>query len=152
MPDINYTSVPTAIGLTKLTNAAILKKPLNLTTVKLGDSNGVEYTPDGSESGLKNVVYTGAVNAAEAHKDVESWAEIEVIIPQDQGPFWVREMGIYDSDGDLIFVSAIAPRFKPEPAATTVDISIVMIVDLVKPGAINLVADPHTTIATRAWV
>lgn len=152
MEIINYSSIATVIGLAKLRNAAILKQPLNLAVVKFGDSNGVEYTPDGSEVDLKNIVHAGVINASENNDAVETWAEITSVIPIESGPFWVREMGIYDEDGDLIFIAAIAPRYKPPFESTTVDMSFELVVDILNASAVTITIDPYTTLATRAWV
>jgi hypothetical protein len=37
----------------------------------------------------------------------------EQIIPADEGGKWIREIGLYDADGDLVAVANCAPSFKP---------------------------------------
>ncbi|WP_163034401.1 phage tail protein, partial [Pseudomonas viridiflava] len=37
----------------------------------------------------------------------------EQVIPAEVGGFWIREIGLYDADGDLVAVANCAPSFKP---------------------------------------
>lgn len=149
MTIINYGTIATDIGLQKLRNAAILKQPLDLEKVKFGDSLGSEYSPTGSEKDLKNVVFECEPNYIIEDGVNETWNVIESVIPHDKGPWWVREMGVFDSEGDLIFICAIAPRYKPVSDSTSVDMSFETTIDILNSGAINFIIDPHTALATK---
>lgn len=37
----------------------------------------------------------------------------EQIIPENVGGWWIREIGLYDADNDLVAVANCAPSFKP---------------------------------------
>lgn len=150
---VEYGTIVTAIGLVKLTNAALLNEPLTLSKVKFGDSLGSEYTPDENCTDLKNVVHESNVIAYKENKGGDHWVTIESSIAYKFGPFWVRELGIYDTDGDLIFIEAVAPRFKPDSNGnSSVDMSFSTTVDIINNDSVDFIIDPHVAIATVKYV
>ncbi len=150
---IKYGTIVTNVGLTKLNNAALLGETLTIAKVKFGDSNGAEYTPGSSATDLKNVVYESEVIASKESDDNNHWVTIESLIPYNQGGFWVRELGIYDADGDLIFIEAVAPRYKPDSSGeSAVDMSFSTTVDIIQNGSVEFKVNPHLAIATVKYV
>ena len=152
MSKIKYGTIATDVGLRKLNAASLAGSKVEITKVKYGDSNGVEYQPVGDELDLKRVVYESSINAIEVDKLNPSWVNIESVIPSDVGGFWIREMGLYDSSGDLIFITAVSPREKPIDRAQSVDMSFDTVVETINPDTLKVFFDPNKAIASKSYV
>jgi phage-related tail fiber protein len=77
----------------------------------------------------------------------------EQIIPADEGGKWIREIGLYDIDGDLVAVANCAPSFKPLLSQGSGRTQIVRMNFIVtSTGNITLKIDPGVVVATRDYV
>ena len=90
---------------------------LNITTFQVGDGNGAYYEPTESQTALKNTKYTGSFTAGtQSQIIVNSSAINEVLykcfIPADVGGFTIRELGLFDNDGDLILICKLPAQDK----------------------------------------
>ncbi|EJM5465386.1 tail fiber protein, partial [Escherichia coli] len=77
----------------------------------------------------------------------------EQIIPEDEGGFWIREIGLYDDKGVLIAVANCPETYKPqlqEGSGRTQTIRMILVVTNTK--AITLKIDPSVVLATRKYV
>ena len=77
----------------------------------------------------------------------------EQIIPENEGGFWIREIGLYDTDGILIAVANCPETYKPqlqEGSGRTQTIRMILIVS--STSAITLKIDPSVVLATRQYV
>ncbi|EFG6711136.1 phage tail protein [Escherichia coli] len=77
----------------------------------------------------------------------------EQIIPENEGGFWIREIGLYDDDGILIAVANCPETYKPqlqEGSGRTQTIRMILIVS--STSAITLKIDPAVVLATRQYV
>ncbi|WP_309539478.1 phage tail protein, partial [Escherichia coli] len=77
----------------------------------------------------------------------------EQIIPENEGGFWIREIGLYDDDGILIAVANCPETYKPqlqEVSGRTQTIRMILIVS--STSAITLKIDPAVVLATRQYV
>lgn len=99
----------TAIGQTKLA-AATAGNPLNITTFQVGDGNGATVTPDGTETALALTKHTGGVGSLTQETNQ---ATIECVVPSATGGYTIRELGIFDADGDLIIYTDVPETVKP---------------------------------------
>lgn len=108
-----YYSIITQRGLRKQANGLMDGELVRLTHLAIGDSNGEEYDPTGLEHELKNEVYR--VNLARIAVDSadDNRLNMEAIITAENGPFWIREVGIYDSDGELFAIGKYPATYKP---------------------------------------
>ena len=152
MPEISYKIKTTDIGIKKLAAAFESGVKVNIKSIKFGDSNGVEYTPEKYFTDLKNIVHT----SLDEHINLKSvdglLISIEVVIPENtEGEFWIREMGIYDNNDDLIFISAIPPRKKADPA-TGPAVSMIFGVEVALSNADNItfMSNSSLTYVTQA--
>ncbi|AUR88218.1 tail fiber protein [Vibrio phage 1.111.B._10N.286.45.E6] len=152
MSSINYRTKVTELGLNKIRNAALLGSTLNIKNVKIGDSTGYEYEPTGLEVDLKNTVYESAPNSVTEIKNINSIVNVELIVPSESGPFWVREVGVFDSEGDLIFIAAIPPRFKTNQPNVNIDMTVNVMIDVQDSEVVNFIVDPNKTIASHKHV
>lgn len=105
---MTYQVALTATGAAKLAAGIV-----NLTHMALGDGGGSEYDPDGTEIALVNEVYRQPLSAynVTANKVI-----MQLSVPITDGGFHIREAGVFDTDGDMIYIANLATRYKPLPA------------------------------------
>lgn len=110
-------AIITDIGLTKLATATPLA-PLEITHVAFGDNNGVwPKLLDPTATSLTNEVYR-----SDASDPIKTLAEPQILIfegsiPGNVGGFTLREMAIFDVDGDMIAIGDIDQIVKPSPGS-----------------------------------
>lgn len=110
-------SIVTTIGTNKLANATPLDQ-LEIIQIAVGDGNGSTPTLNPSQTTLVNEVWRGGVSTP-IKGPQENIVIFEGFIPQNIGPFTIREVGIFDPAGDLIAVGTTAIVEKPDPATET---------------------------------
>ena len=108
-----YYTIVTAAGLALEAAAKVNNTPIKLTQMAVGDSNGAEYDPDGSETALRNQKWRGALNALTRDADNANWWIPEAVLPDDVGGFTKREVGIYTDTGVLYAIGKYPPSYKP---------------------------------------
>ncbi|WP_245835072.1 phage tail protein, partial [Yersinia kristensenii] len=76
----------------------------------------------------------------------------EQVIPEAEGGWWIREIGLLDKDGDLIAIANCAETYKPqlqEGSGRTQTIRVILIVS--STAAVTLKIDPSVVLATRKY-
>lgn len=147
-----YLAIMTNQGAAKLANAAALGTKLNLTHLAVGDGNGVLPTPDPAQTKLVNQKRIAPLNQLSVDPNNASQIIAEQIIPENEGGFWIREIGVYDDDGDLIAVANCPETYKPqlqEGSGRTQTIRMILIVS--STSAVTLKIDPSVVLATRKY-
>ncbi|WP_318368564.1 phage tail protein [Enterobacter sp.] len=148
-----YYAILTNQGAARLANAAALGTKVNLTQMAVGDANGVLPTPDPSQTTLINRRRIAPINLLTIDPNNTSQIIAEQIIPEDEGGWWIREIGLYDSDGVLIAVANCPETYKPqlqEGSGRTQTIRMILIVS--NADAVTLKIDPAVVLATRKYV
>ncbi|WP_369015411.1 phage tail protein [Klebsiella quasipneumoniae] len=148
-----YFAILTSQGAAKLANATMLGSKLNLTKLAVGDANGVLPTPDPAQTKLINQKRIAPLNLLTVDPANTSQIIAEQIIPENEGGFWIREIGLYDDDGILIAVANCPETYKPElqeGSGRTQTIRMILIVS--STSAITLKIDPSVVLATRQYV
>lgn len=148
-----YFAILTNQGAARLANAAALGTKLNLTQMAVGDANGVLPTPDPAQTKLINQKRIAPLNLLTVDPANISQIIAEQIIPENEGGFWIREIGLYDDAGVLIAVANCPETYKPqlqEGSGRTQTIRMILIVS--STSAITLKIDPSVVLATRQYV
>ncbi len=148
-----YFAILTNQGAARLANAAALGTRLNLTQMAVGDANGTLPTPDPVQTKLINQKRIAPLNLLTVDPANTSQIIAEQIIPENEGGFWIREIGLYDDDGILIAVANCPETYKPqlqEGSGRTQTIRMILIVS--STSAITLKIDPSVVLATRKYV
>ncbi|WP_449547471.1 phage tail protein, partial [Lelliottia amnigena] len=148
-----YFAILTNQGAAKLANATAPGTKLNLTQLAVGDGNGVLPTPDAAQTKLINQKRIAPLNMLSVDPNNSSQIIAEQIIPENEGGFWIREIGLYDDDGVLIAVANCPETYKPqlqEGSGRTQTIRMILIVSAT--SAITLKIDPSVVLATRKYV
>lgn len=148
-----YFAILTNQGAARLANAAALGTKLNLTQMAVGDANGTLPTPDPAQTKLINQKRIAPLNTLSVDPNNASQIIAEQIIHENEGGFWIREIGLYDDDGILIAVANCPETYKPqlqEGSGRTQTIRMILIVS--STSAITLKIDPSVVLATRKYV
>ncbi|EFA8745483.1 MULTISPECIES: phage tail protein [Enterobacteriaceae] len=150
---LKYFALLTNVGAAKLSNMAALGEKLNITSLAVGDGGGVSPTPNQAQTKLVNEVRRAQLNSLSVDKNNDSQIIAEQIIPESAGGWWIREIGLFDADGDLIAVANCPETYK----ATTDEGSgrtqvIRMLLTVSSTDAVTLKIDPSVVLATRQYV
>lgn len=108
-----YYSIITNAGLAKHAAASLGGSPINLTHLAVGDSNGTPYNPVATATALQNERHRTTITSVVVDEDNPNQIIAEAIIDETVGPFYVREVGVFDSDGDLFAIGKFPETFKP---------------------------------------
>ncbi|MEB7881923.1 phage tail protein [Escherichia coli] len=150
---VKYYAILTNQGAARLANATMLGSKLNLTQMAVGDANDVLPTPDPAQTKLINQKRIAPLNLLSVDPNNQSQIIAEQIIPENEGGFWIREIGLYDDEGVLIAVANCPETYKPqlqEGSGRTQTIRMILVVTNTE--AITLKIDPSVVLATRKYV
>ncbi|ELY5838449.1 phage tail protein [Cronobacter sakazakii] len=148
-----YFALLTNQGAARLANAAALGTKLNLTQLAVGDGGGSLPVPDTTQTRLINEKRRAPLNMLSVDPVNTSQIIAEQIIPESEGGYWIREIGLYDDAGVLIAVANCPETYKPqlqEGSGRTQTIRLVLIVSAT--DAVALKIDPSVVLATRKYV
>lgn len=148
-----YFAILTAIGEAKLANATALGTTLQLTQMGIGDGNGSTPLPNRNQTALVRENRRAPLNRLFVDPANASQIIAEQVIPEEIGGWWIREIGLYDTDGNLCAVANCPDTYKPvlaEGSGRTQVIRVVLIVS--NTAAVQLKIDPAIVLATRGYV
>jgi hypothetical protein len=149
----DYFLILTNIGKAKVAEAVVNNTKVNITNVAFGDGNGSVVTPTPAWTNLANEVYRAAPNSVGIHKDNDSWISVKAYIPKDVGSWFIREIGLYDGDDNLIAVGNYPDTYKPTLSlGVGVDMFIEVIMEVSDATAITLLIDASAVLATQEFV
>ncbi|HBB3200264.1 TPA: phage tail protein [Escherichia coli] len=143
----------TDIGAAKLASAAALGVPLKITHMAVGDGGGALPTPDAKQTALVNEKRRAALNMLYIDPQNSSQIIAEQVIPENEGGWWIREVGLFDESGALIAVGNCPESYKPqlaEGSGRTQTVRMVLITS--STDNITLKIDSAVVLATRKYV
>lgn len=143
----------TNIGKAKLANATALGTTVQLTHIAVGDGNGAAITPIDTATVLTHEVWRAALNSIAVDPANVNWIIAEGYIPSNSGGFTVREVGLFDIDGDLIAIGSYPDTYKPTLASGSAkDLYIKVIIEVTNSSTVTLKIDPAVVLSTRSYV
>ncbi|EGC5563079.1 phage tail protein [Escherichia coli] len=148
-----YYALLTNVGAAKLANATALGEQVEITQMAVGDGNGALPTPNPAQTALVHELRRAPLNTLTIDPVNTNQIIAEQVIPEDVGGWWIREIGLYDSDGDMIAVANCAETYKPllqEGSGRMQVIRVILIVSSTQ--AVTLKIDPSVMLATRQYV
>ena len=148
-----YFATLTNQGAARLANATALGLKLNITQMGVGDANGTLPTPSPTQTTLINQRRIAAINSLSVDDNDAGQIIVEQVIPENEGGFWIREIGLYDDTGVLIAVANCPETYKPlltEGSGRTQTIRMILVVS--SSASITLKVDPSVVLATRKYV
>lgn len=148
-----FFAILTNVGAAKQANADALGIPWKIAQMAVGDANGADPVPDASQKKLINERRRAPLNQLKVDPSNSAIIIAEQVIPAEVGGFWIREIGLYDADGDLVAVANCAPSFKPLMTQGSGRTQVVRINLLVSNTSnVELRIDPTVVLATRSYV
>jgi len=148
-----FFAILTNVGMAKQANADALGLPWKFTEMGVGDANNTDPIPSATQTHLINEWRRRPLNQVRVDPVNPAVIIAEQIIPADEGGHWIREIGLYDADGDLVAVANCAPSFKPVLSQGSGRTQVVRMNFIVSStGNIMLKIDPAVVLATREYV
>lgn len=148
-----YYAVLTNVGAAKLANATALGAQVEITQMAVGDGNGVLPTPNPAQTALVHELRRAPLNSLSIDPNNANQIIAEQVIPEDVGGWWIREIGLFDKDGDMIAVANCAETYKPQLQEGSGRVQVVrMVLITSSTDNITLKIDPAVVLATRKYV
>lgn len=148
-----YYTLLTKIGLAKLTNAQSSGSVVQWSQMAVGDGNGATVTPTETQTALVHETYRASINRLAVDDTNPNYLIAELVIPATTGGFTIREIGIFDTDGNLVAVANSPENYKPvlsEGSATDLVVRVIVMASNVE--SVQLKIDPYAVMATRQYV
>jgi len=141
----------TLIGVAKTANAFLMGNLVPITEFAVGDG---EDAQDVAATELQNEVFRAAITSLNISAGNLNTVEVIGIIPPSEGGFTIREIGLFDEDGDLIAIGNLPESFKPTlESGSGVEMQIKTYVIVANAaGVLTLKIDPAVVMASRAYV
>ena len=148
-----FMAILTAVGEAKQANADALCVPWTFAQMGVGDAGGADPLPNRAQTKLINERRRAPLNQVMIDPKNNNVIIAEQVIPENVGGWWIREIGLYDADGDLVAVANCAPSFKPLLAQGSGKTQVVRM-NFIVTSATNVVLkiDPSVVLATRQYV
>ncbi|WP_336142815.1 phage tail-collar fiber domain-containing protein [Acinetobacter sp. 102] len=150
---MTYKSIHTTIGLQRLAQAEATGSQIHLTHFAVGDGGGYPIDVNQSMFSLVREQYRGQINRIFQNPENENLFTAEVIVPVTVGSFVMREIGIFDNNGNLIIVGNLPDVHKPTATEGAFTDSVFRIPFMVSNAdTVELRIDPNVVQATHSWV
>lgn len=143
----------TVIGANKLAKATALGTTLKITQMAVGDGGGTLPMPSEEQTKLVNEKRRAGINTLFIDSKNANQIVAEQVIPENEGGYWIREIGLFDDEGSLIAVGNCPETYKPqlqEGSGRTQTIRIILTVSHTE--SVELKVDPSVILATRESV
>lgn len=148
-----YFTVLTDVGKQKLAEAIANETALDFTEMAVGDSNGISYDPTSDMTALKHVTYRAAIGSMKINAEDKNIMEFEFVVPASTGGFYVREAGLYSSDGTLIAISRLPEQYKADMAeGAGSSMTVRILVAISSDAQIYITVPASITYATQTYV
>lgn len=148
-----YHTLLTNKGTEKLAAAAASGGQLKITAMAVGDGSGTLPAPKPENTKLVNEQYRGSLNQLFTDPANPHHLIAELIIPEQHGGWWIREVALFDNDGDMIAVGNCPESYKPklqEGCGRTQIFRMVLIIS--NTATIILKTNPSVVLATHKYV
>lgn len=126
MAGYKYFTVLTDVGKQKLVEAIANETVLDFTEMAVGDSNGTSYDPTPDMTALKHETYRATISSISIDEVDRNIMIFQLVVPSSSGGYYIREAGLFSSDGSLIAIARTAEQYKPqlsEGAGASIDIN-----------------------------
>lgn len=148
-----YLALLTNIGAAKLAKATALGTKVEITQLAVGDGNGVLPTPNPAQTALVHERRRAPLNMLTVDPANASQIIAEQVIPEDVGGWWIREIGLFDKDGDMVAIANCAETYKPQLQEGSGRVQVIRVILIVSSTeAVTLKIDPAVVLATRQYV
>ncbi|MGJ0638698.1 phage tail-collar fiber domain-containing protein [Xenorhabdus bovienii] len=143
-----YFALLTHAGTSKLENATTSGTKLEITHMAVGDGGGSLPVPNVNQSKLINEKHRAEIDVLTIDPKKPNHIIAEQVLPEGQGGWWIREIGLFDKDGTLVAVGNCADLYKPQLQEQTVSMAL-PVSNSDWPGWVN---ELFSGLATRNYV
>ncbi|EAA9741606.1 tail fiber protein [Salmonella enterica] len=151
--DNEFYTLLTDWGMAKIASALADKKQIHLQKMAVGDGGGQYYEPTASQTNLRHEVWRGEMNTLTVAPNNPNWLIAELVLPEEIGGWYVREVGVFDDEGELIAIGKFPESYKPLlPGGCGKQVCIRLIMEVSNTTAVTLTVDPSIVLATRDYV
>ena len=148
-----YKTIYTAIGLALVSQAVSQQKTIEITHFAVGDGRGNNMLPIESMTQLVREKYRATVNRIYQDPENENKYTAEMIIPVTIEGFVVREIALFDRNGNMILIGNTPEVYKPTLAEGVTQDSVYRIPFVISnPEVLELKIDPNIITATHSWI
>lgn len=152
MADIEktYGTLVTDIGTSLITEAVMEGEKINITHIAVGDGGGAYYQPTPSMTQLKNENWRSTINSVFVNEESPNMIDVIAVIPSDVGGWTIREMALFDENGNMIAICNTPDTEKVIiTSGAAGEVEVTMHIEISNTGAISFVIDPTVIIATK---
>lgn len=152
MADIEktYGTLVTDIGTSLITEAVIEGEKINITHIAVGDGGGSYYQPTPSMTQLKNENWRSTINSVFVNEESPNMIDVIAVIPSDVGGWTIREMALFDENGNMIAICNTPDTEKVIiTSGAAGEVEVTMHIEISNTGVISFVIDPTVIIATK---
>lgn len=144
-----FYSLVTTTGFQKINEALSQGIKLDLAFIAVGDSSGNYYEPDINQTLLVNECWRGEIS--EVGEDSQLFAK--ALIPYSVGGFYIREIGVFDSENNLLIIGKQPETYKPlENQGSVKELWIKVLLEAVNPEVVELKIDTSIQMASVQYV
>lgn len=148
-----FSAILTTLGTQRLAAAALANIPLGITQMAVGDGGGILPTPTPEQTGLINERFRAPLNRLVIADQAANVIRAEMIMPPQIGGFWLREVGLFNNQGECLAVANLPESYKPLLAEGAGRFQVITIWLAVSSTAnVQLIADPAVMLATAEEV
>ncbi|HSA05865.1 MAG TPA: phage tail protein [Candidatus Gastranaerophilales bacterium] len=147
MPE--FYSLITNMGIQRVNESLAAGTKIDLAFIAVGDSNGAYYEPDINQTSLVNERWRSEITEI----GVDSQLYAKALIPYDVGGFYIREIGVFDSENNLLIIGKQPETYKPvEGEGSIKELWIKVLLEAINPDVIEFKIDPSIQMATVQYV
>ena len=143
-----YKPILTQLGKAKIAAAIANNSLVSLTQMAVGDGNGESYMPTESQTSLVNETYRISLSSLYVNPTNPNLIEAVGIIPSLAGGFVIREVAIYDTDGDMIAISDFPAFEKIIAGAIATPVEIKFLMEVSNAEVVQLIIDESAVYLT----
>lgn len=150
---MNYKSIHTTLGLQLLAQAESTGSQIRLTHMAVGDGNGNPIDVNPNMTQLVRERFRAVINRVYQDPENDLKFTAELIIPVSVGGFVMREIGIFDSNGNLFAIGNLPDITKPVASDGMFTDTVFRVPFFVSNAeTVELKIDPNVVVATHSWI
>lgn len=148
-----FRTVTTNAGRNAVREALTQGKTVKLSHMSVGDGGGNPVTPLSTMTKLVNERFRAQINDIVLDPATPDLFTAELFIPQAEGGWYIREVGLWMDDGTLFAVGNTPLTEKPDiSSGAATDLLVRLIIRVLDAATVSIEIDPAQVLATREYV
>ena len=148
-----FRTVTTNAGRNAVREALTQGKTVKLSHMSVGDGGGNPVTPLSTMTKLVNERFRAQINDIVLDPATPDLFTAELFIPQAEGGWYIREVGLWMDDGTLFAVGNTPLTEKPDiSSGAATDLLVWLIIRVLDAATVSIEIDPAQVLATREYV